>query len=269
MSSHSQASKPIHPVQRHWFRHWQGKPPGPGLLFAAALGAALMIIPVIYVLLLAVQASPAQWLRLFNTRIPGLWWNTFSLTVTVTAAATMIGSLLAFLTMRTDLPGRRLWRWLLAVPLAIPPYIGALGYILIAGPRGLVFQLWGRTPWDIYGFWGTAWVLTWFTYPYTYLITAAALRRLNQNFEEAGLSCGIPYWQVLLRITLRLLRPAMGAGAVLTALYVLSDFGTIAMLRYETFTRAIYYQMTGRFDQSAAAILSLLLMIITIIVLTI
>ena len=269
MSSHSHSPTTIQPLRKRWLRHWKGRPPSLGLLCAAALGAALMIIPVIYVLLLAAQADQSQWSRLFSTRIPSLWWNTFSLTVTVTTAAATIGSLLAFLTMRTDLPGRRLWRWFLALPLAIPPYIGALGYILILGPRGVVFEIFGGTPLNVYGFWGTAWVLTWFTYPYTYLIVAAALRRLNQNFEEAGLSCGIPYWQVLLRITLRLLRPAIGAGAVLTALYVLSDFGTIAMLRYETFTRAIYYQMTGRFDQSSAAILSLLLMGITVIVLTI
>ncbi len=256
-------------VRQAWMRHWQGRPPSAGLLTAAFFGAAIMIIPVVYVVSLAAEAGPGAWSRLFTTRVPTLWWNTFALTISVTAASVTIGGLLAFLTLRTDLPGRGLFRWLLAVPLAVPPYIGALAYILVFGPRGLWFQWLGSAPVDIYGFVGAFWVLTLFTYPYTYLITSAALRRLNQNFEEAGLSCGVPYWKVLLTVTLKLLRPSLGAGAVLTALYVLSDFGAIAMLRYNTFTRAIYYQMTGRFDQSAAAVLSLLLMVVTVLVLTV
>ena len=255
--------------RNRWLRHWQGRPPSIGLLVSAAFGAALMIIPVIYVLLLAAQADGSQWARLWSSRIPTLLGNTLGLTAAVTVASTTIGGFFAFLTMRTDLPGRTVWQWLVAAPLAIPPYIGALAYILIFGPRGLVFNWLGFSPLSVYGFAGAFLVLTLFTYPYTYLISAAALRRLNLNFEEAGLSCGMPYWKVLLKVTLPMLRPSIGAGGVLIALYVLSDFGAIAMLRYETFTRAIYYQMTGRFDQTAAAVLSLVLMAITVLVLTI
>ena len=73
-------------------------------------------------------------------------------------------------------------------------------------------------------------------------------------------------WQVFWKVNLPLLRPAIGAGAILIALYVVSDFGAIAMLRYMTFTSAIYYQM-GSYDNLSATVLSVVLIAITLIIL--
>ncbi len=246
-------------LRRGWHQHWLGKPPSWPLLLAALLTAFLLILPILNLVETALQGSLQQWGRLLTTRIPRLLWNTTSLTAVVTLAAGSIGTALAFLTTRTDLPGRFFWRWALAVPLVIPPYLGALGYILFMGPRGLVTRHLGFSVFPIFSFWGTALVLTLFTYPYMFLITSAALQRINQNFEEAAFTLGLNSRRAFWHVILPLIRPAMGAGAVLIALYVLSDFGAVALLRYETFTRAIYYQMTGRFDHTSAAILSVLL----------
>lgn len=255
--------------RRFWLNHWRGRPPSAGLLVISLLGAVIMLVPVVYVFIIAFEADFSRWAQLFNVRIPRLWWNTFYLAGAVTATTIVLGVGLSFLTSRTDLPGRNTFHWLLALPLVIPPYIGALAYILLLGPRGWISTYLGRELFPIYGFWGAYLVLTLFTFPYVYLLSSAALSRLNRNYEEAALNCGMPYWKVFFKVILPLLRPAIGAGGVLVGLYVLSDFGAIAMLRYETFTRAIYYQMTGRFDHTSAAILSALLIFITVIVLSI
>ncbi|MFZ5640232.1 MAG: ABC transporter permease [Bacillota bacterium] len=171
--------------------------------------------------------------------------------MTVTALAILVAVPLAWLVVKTDLPGRRFWRWALALPLAIPPYIGAFVYMVLFAPY-------------IYGFGGTALVLMIFTYPYIFLMVAASLASMNSSLEEAAMISGCGPWQVFRRVILPLLRPAIGAGSLLVALYVLADFGTVAMLRFQTFSSAVYTQLVGRYDRSAAAVLSAILVVITI-----
>ncbi len=245
---------------------WKGNPPGLALEVAALLTALIMFIPIFYVIIRGIQGGLGRWLSLLDSRIPLLLWNTLSLTAVVTAGALVLGVGAAWLINRSDLPGRKLWEWMLALPLVIPPYVGAVSYIIVFGPRGLVRDWLGSFPLNLYSFTGVALLLTLFTYPYVYLVAGAALKRFNQNYEEAGRMAGLGYFQVLRKITLPLLRPAMGAGAILVALYTLSDFGLVAMLRYTTFTTAIYYQM-GSFDRLSAAILSVVLIAITLILL--
>ncbi|OIJ14597.1 iron transporter [Anaerobacillus arseniciselenatis] len=263
----------LHFFRKKWFDSWQGNPPGSGLLLLGMIVAAIMSIPIIYVVWRSLFAGVDRWKRLLDGRIPELLWNTFSLTFAVTACAVIIGVTLAWIVVRTDLPGRKYWQWLLALPLVIPPYVGAVTYIIVFGPSGWVRNIWRDTPWlvdtfgnyplNIYSFWGVFFVLTMFTYPYVYLIASASLRKMNRNFEEVARSQGMTTSQIFWKVNLPFLRPAIGAGAILISLYVLSDFGAIAMLRYVTFTAAIYFQRAG-FDTASASVLSLVLIILTV-----
>ncbi|MBE0416392.1 MAG: iron ABC transporter permease [Coriobacteriia bacterium] len=226
-----------------------------------------MAMPVAYVVWRSAFAGVDRWARLLDTRVPGLLWSTVSLAVGVTAIAVALGVALAWLVHRTDLPGQRIWRWTLALPLAIPPYVGAIAYIVVLGPRGWVRDWLGAPPpVSIYSFAGALFVLAVFTYPYVFLVTGAALSRMGRAHEEAARSLGLGPLGVLRRITLPMLRSAIGAGAVLVILYVLSDFGAVATLRYTTFTSAIYYQMGG-FDTLSATVLSVVLIALTLLVL--
>jgi iron(III) transport system permease protein len=249
---------------RFWRSLWQGKPPNVLILLFSILTAWIMSIPILYVIVQGWGAGWERWTQLWDARIPGLLWNTLSLTAVVTVGTILIGVALAFLVVRTDLPGRSWWRVIGALPLVIPPYVGAMAYIIIFGPAGWIRDWLGASPIPIYSFWGVALVMIMFTYPYVYLITAASLGRLNANLEEAALSCGQPYRRVFRKVVFPILRPAIGAGAILVSLYVLSDFGAISMMRYTTFTAAIYYQM-GSFDRVSAAMLSVVLIAITLI----
>jgi iron(III) transport system permease protein len=138
-----------------------------------------------------------------------------------------------------------------------------MAYIVVFGPAGWLRDVFGRPPVQIYSFGGIAFVLTMFTYPYVLLISAALLRRMSREYEEVALAAGVTRGQLLRRVTLPFLRPAMGAGGVLVVLYVLADFGAVTMLRYTTFTSAIYFQI-GTFDMAAASALSLTLILISL-----
>ncbi|SDO32346.1 ABC transporter permease [Alkalicoccus daliensis] len=261
-------------LQKRWRSIWNGNPPGMVLLTIGLITGILMSVPLVYVIIRSLAAGRDSWARLIGDRIPGLMWNTLSLTFAVTAFAIVIGVSLAWLVIRTDIPGRKVWQWLLAIPLVIPPYVGAVTYIIVFGPSGWMRDLWnggvlnvfGDYPIQIYSFWGVFFVMTMFTYPYVFLIASASLRKMNRNYEEVARSQGMTTSQIFWKVNLPLLRPAIGAGAILISLYVLSDFGAIAMMRYVTFTAAIYYQRAG-FDIPSASVLSLVLIVLTVIIL--
>src|SRR5690606_5942510 len=91
-----------------------------------------------------------------------------------------------------------------------------------------------------HGLWPAALVLTLCSYPYVYLPVAAALVGVDPAVEEVSRSLGRGAWRTFASVTLRQVRPAAAAGGLLVALYVLSDFGAVTIVRTDTFTRAIF-----------------------------
>ena len=83
------------------------------------------------------------------------------------------------------------------------------------------------------------------TFPYVFLLTAEAFRSIDPSLEEAARGLGASPTRVFRTITIPQLRPALGAGALLSGLYALSDFGAVSLMRYDTFTRAIYAHVVG------------------------
>lgn len=193
--------------------------------------------------------------------------NTIALAGAVTGSCILLAVPLAWLTARTDLPGARVWTVLAALPLVVPSYIGGFVIATVFGPVGLVQRLlepatgWSRLP-EIYGFPGAWLTLTLFAYPYVFLSVRAGLRGLDPSLEEASRSLGEGEWTTFRRVTVPLLRPWIQAGALLVALYVLSDFGAVSIMRFDSFTTAIYLQYQGAFNRSYAAVLSMVLVIL-------
>lgn len=243
----------------------------PRLAFAAGLVALFVAVPLIYIFIRAITAEPEAWARLFQERIWRLFANTLGLVLAVTAGAMLTGVTMAFLTERTDLPGAKIFRWMLAMPLAIPAYIGGIVHLALLRPRGgvipkLLENLFGQpvpTPSPL-GFWGAAFILTLFMFPYVYLLSGAAFRALHASLEEASRVFGRTPMQTLFQVTLPALRPGLTAGALLVALDILAEYGTVALLRYETFSSAIFVQLSGRYDRSAASVLSGILVVLAI-----
>ena len=239
---------------------------------ALLAGVGLLILPPL--LYLASSAMQAGTLGALSIRsLAGLALTTLALAGLATMWAMALALPLAWLVVRTDMPFRNACRWLAVIPLAIPSYIGAMAYIAFLGPVGSV-NTWlssltgSHQQWlNIYGFWGGVFVLGLFTYPYIFLLVSAALEATNPSVEETARSLGESPLGVLRRVTLPMLRPSILAGGLLAFLYALSDFGSLSLLRVQVFTTAIYHQLNTRFDQAAAAMLSFVLVLITLAVL--
>jgi iron(III) transport system permease protein len=229
---------------------------------AGVLVAVLAALPLAYLVVRAAGADAGAWDVVLRAETAALVGRTAVLVATVTAAAAAVGVALAWLVVRSDLPGRRVLGVAAALPLVIPSYVVALAFIAAFGPGGLL----GEGAW-LFGLPGAWLALTLATYPYVFLLCAAALQRMDPALEDAARGLGRTRGQVFRQITLPVLRPSVGAGSVLVALYALSDFGVVSLMRYDALTRAVYQQYRSLFDRTPAAILGLVLVLLTAVVL--
>jgi iron(III) transport system permease protein len=237
------------------------------LLAAGLVVAAISLLPAVYLLVRAADASSEAWSLLFRGRTLALLGNTLGLALAVTACATAISLPLAWLTTRTNLPGRRVWTALLCLPLALPTFVS--GYVLLAafGTGGALeapLTQRGLPVPPVYGFPGALLALTLSTYPYLFLALRAGLLTQDPSLLESAWSLGLTPARAFWRVTLPLLRPAFASGGLLVGLYVLSDFGAVALVQYDAFSRIIYMQYEGAYDRAYAALLGLALVAVTV-----
>ncbi|CUS31319.1 putative ABC-type Fe3+ transport system, permease component [Candidatus Nitrospira nitrosa] len=241
------------------------------LQLAALASAALVLLPLIYIVSLALSADPSVWYRLWATRVPELLWNTISLAGAVVLLALALGVSTSWIVTRCEFPGRRFWEVALVFPLAMPTFVLAYVFNYLLGFGGPVEQLWqmlaGNPQARIFSpqsFMGVTLVMGLATFPFIYLLTRSALLNFNVSFEEVARTCGASPLRRIFSVTLPLLRPSIVAGVALVILYVVSDFGAVSLLRYQTLTYAVFQQMTGQLDNQAASILSVLLVVLAL-----
>lgn len=225
----------------------------PGTSLAGVAVGLVAVLPLVYLVIRAFdRGTDVVVQHLWRERMADLILRSVGLTVAVTAACVVIGVLAAWLVVRSDLPGRRLFGVLFMLPLAVPSYVG--GFTWISEWPGLA------------GFPGAFLVLTLVTYPYVYLTVAAALRSSDPALEEVSRSLGKGSVRTFALVTLRQVRPAALAGGLLAALYVLSDFGAVSLMRYEAFTLGIYTSYRASFDRTPAAILGCVLVLLAVVI---
>ena len=220
------------------------------LLVPSVAGALLALLPVLYLGFRAGEQGLGQVIdEVTRPQTARMLGRSAALTCGVTVLSTIVGLFCAFLVGATDLRFKRFWEVVLAVPLAIPTYV--------------VAYTWIGTFRDPPPFLGSLGVLVGSCYPYVYMTVLAALKRLDPSLSDVGRSLGCNRRTVILRVIFPLTRPSTVSGALLVALYVLSDFGAISLLRYETLTHGIYLSYVGSFDRTPAAVLSVLLVCLT------
>jgi len=243
--------------------------PAPRPLLAVGLAiAGLALLPLGYLVIRAIGADVAALDLVIRPRTLHVAASTLALALLVGAGTVGLGVPLAWLTTRTDLPGRRLWTVLVVVPLAIPSYVTGFAFLAALGPRGALQGLLAplgveRLP-SIGGLVGATLVLVLASFPYVVLSTRAAILRTDPTVEDAARLLGDRRSTVFRRITLPVLVPAIAAGALLAILYALADFGAVSLLQFDSFSRAIYVQYRASFDRSLAAILALMLVAMTL-----
>ena len=263
-----QKSIPFVPIPIHRWQHPNLRWPSLLQIFGVMV-ALVMLLPLAYLGLRAMGAGADGVEYLLKARTLNIVTNSLILVLTVTGGAALIGVPFAWLTARTDLPYRRIWLVLGLLTMVIPSYLGAVTYVSAFGPKGIL-QGWlevfigvERLP-DIRGLFGAWLSITLITYPFVVLPVRAALLNTDPALEEAARNLGLNRWRVFLKVTLPQLRPALAAGMLVTALYALSDFGAVAIMRYNAFTRAIYLQYNASFNRERAAILALVLILLTL-----
>jgi len=243
-----------------------GRRPSPWLWVAAVMVLIPIALPVGALVVRVLGSSGDAASILFSQRTLDLLARSALLTALVTSAAIVIGVGAAWIIVRTDLRGRTVWGVLAAMPLVIPSYVIALSFLSASGPRGVLARVTGVSQPVVDGLPGAWLALTLSTFPYVFLIVAAALRRIDPALEDAARGLGASQRRVFRTITLPQLRPAIGTGALLVALYTLSDFGAVSLMRFDAFTRVIYAQYAGRLDRTPAAVLSLALIGIALVI---
>ncbi len=234
----------------------------------SALGltiGGLMLLPLAYLVLRAAEADLATvQALLLRPRTLQMMVNTAALVAGVLVVCTAIALPLAWLVSRTDLKGRRIVNVLAVLPLAVPGYVMAYALIGLGGHYGFLNQVFGYRIAMPQGWWGATLALSLYTFSYLYLNLRAAFAGLDQSLEEAARALGATPREVFFRVTLPHLLPAFMAGWLVVGLYVIGDFGAVALMRFEVFSYAIYTQYSAAFDRVYAAWLALILIAIAL-----
>ncbi|ELY90579.1 iron ABC transporter permease [Natrialba hulunbeirensis JCM 10989] len=233
------------------------------LLVLSGLIALLVASPLLWIGQRAAQVEPARGFELMvSARTAEILVTSLGLMASVTILSMLIGVPLAIVTTRTDLPYRRFWTVVAALPLVIPSYIGAFAFVSAFGEHGELESVLGMAMPNIQGFWGTVLIITLYTYPYVFLTTRAALLSMDASLVDAARTLNADRFEAFRRVTFPQIRPAIAAGSLLVALYAISDFGTPAFMQTEVFTSAIYWEY-GAINVEYAALLSLQLLAVT------
>ncbi len=199
-------------------------------------------------------------------------WNTVVLSFWVGLASLAVGAPLAWLVARTDLPARRLIRSLIMASFVTPPFLGAVAWVMLAGPNaGALNKLYrGWTGSDeplvnIFTMSGLVFVVALYTFPYVFIMIVNTLELIASDLEEAAAILGAPRWHVALTVTLPMVGPAIVSGFVLAVLQALALFGSPAILAlpagFHTITTQIWslFQYPPKVEMAAAFSMPLLL----------
>lgn len=221
---------------------------------------ALILLPLAAMCVLAVRGDAGILLQP-DVRVAGLH---SAVTAGASAAgAVALGTVLAIVLDRTDLPGRGPLRLLALSPLLVPPFVGAIAWTGIAGPTSPLNLWWsertGAPLWSVYGPDGVIVLLIVHSYPLAMVIVSAALRRIPSDLEQAARIAGAGPLRTIAAVTLPLLRPAMLSSFVLIAVGNLADFGIPAIVglpeQYVTLSTLVYrYLQSATVEDPLAAV---------------
>ncbi|HEY3009794.1 MAG TPA: ABC transporter permease [Micromonosporaceae bacterium] len=241
------------------------------LLAPAVVAVAFLVLPLTGLIVRAPWGNLWSILRGSNASQAlqlSLWTSTVA-----TGVSLVIGVPLAWVLARTDFPGLRLLRALVTLPLVLPPVVGGVALLLAFGRNGFIGRYLDQWFGVTIPFSPTAVIMaeTFVAMPFLIVTVEGALRSADRGFEEAAATLGATRMTVFRRITVPLIAPSLGAGAVLCWARAVGEFGaTITFAgsfpgRTETMPIAVYYALES--DPDAAIVLSLVLLLVSVIVL--
>ncbi len=241
------------------------------------LVASICAVPVLTVFSYIFQPAGEVWQHLTETVLSDYVINSLLLIIGVSFGTLTIGITCAWLTSVYKFPGRKIFQWLLLLPMALPAYIIAYTYtgmMDFAGPIQSNLREWFDWSYGDYWFpeirsmWGATSMLSLVLYPYVYLLARAAFLEQSIVALEAGRSLGAGPWKSFFKIALPMARPAIITGLSLVLMETLADYGTVQYFGISTFTTGIFRTWFGLNDSAAAAQLSTMLLIFVLVLIT-
>jgi iron(III) transport system permease protein len=203
-------------------------------------------------------------------------WNSIRLGFTVTVLCLAFAVPMAWAVSRTDMPCKGLVRILVLGAFITPPYLGAIGWILLAGPNsGWLNRIWMAMTgaehglFDIYTFNGLAFNIAVYSFPYIFIFTAAALDLVSSEMEDAANILGAGVLRTTMRVTLPMVLPAIMGGAIITFLEAIALFGSPALIAIPARFNVVTTQLLQFFSQpiraEVAAAYAVPLLLITVV----
>ena len=209
----------------------------------AVLFSLLALLPLGFIIAIGIETGWETIKALvFRPRVAELLSNTLWLTALAVPLCIVTGVAIAWLTERTQLAGRGIWSALAVAPLAIPAFVQSYAWVSVVP--------------SMHGLSAGVFLSVLAYYPFIYMPVAAVLRRLDPTLEDVAASLGTPPWKVFFRVVLPQLKLAICGGALLVALHLLAEYGLYVMIRFDTFTTAIYDQFQSTFSGPAANMLA-------------
>jgi iron(III) transport system permease protein len=225
----------------------------------AAVAAVLVLYPVFYLLQAAFdvgdpQTRPPTAYGLDNFQVllnyPRIMLNTLVVSFAATVMALVIGFVMAWILARTNVPGRRVFEQLMAVPYYLTPLLGALAWSMLGSPEsGFINQVWRALGGsdhliDINTPYGIAWVMALFEGSVAFVMIAAVMKSMDPSLEEASQVIGASRLRTMLRVTLPLVVPGVLGAGIFVFAEMLGSFAVALVLgtpnRYYVITTAIY-----------------------------
>jgi len=207
------------------------------------------------------------WAHFAQTLLSDLVLSTAILLIGVGLGVSVLGTILAYLVVMVEFPGRRWLEWALFLPFAIPAYVLAFVYLGVFDYSGYA-QVWMREILGLPGFdiraghWAIILTFILVFYPYVYMMARASFKRQKIHMIETGKMLGASPIRVFWKISVPLARPAIAAGLLVTLMETLADFGVVSLFNYSTFTTAIYSAWGDfRSIEVAAQLASLLVLV--------
>ncbi|HXN55137.1 MAG TPA: iron ABC transporter permease [Myxococcales bacterium] len=260
----------------------------PSLLLWLALAAVLIFLvasPLLRLLLSSFQEMETGKLTLANyaaaygnARHLQALWHSLQLGAGVAFLACLLGVPIAWGISRTDMPAKGFVRLMVFGAFVTPPYLGAIGWILLAGPNaGWLNRLWIALTgaehgiFNIYSMPGLILVVAVATFPYVFVFTNSALDLVSSEMEDAAHILGAGTLRTALRITLPLVLPAIVGSLIICFLEAIALFGAPALIALPARFHVASTQLWGffsypvRVEEAAAYSMPLLLVTVALI----
>jgi iron(III) transport system permease protein len=247
-------------------------------MISALLTTAIVALPVLSVLFIALFPEENIWPHLINTTLPRYLTTTLQLMLGVGVLTLVLGLATAWAVTMCEFPGRKFFEWALLLPFAIPAYVIAYVYTSLldyAGPVQSALRDWfgwanATDYWfpEIRTLEGAILMISLVLYPYVYLLARAAFMEQSPSLFSVSRSLGHSPLSTFFRVVLPIARPAIAVGLSLVLMETLNDFGTVDFFAVQTLTRGLFDTWMNLGNLGGAAQIATTMLIFVVILVT-